>query len=645
MSKNISGLTIPALLWLGMALLHAQTRSTAPKTAPAQGSTPPAAQQPASKLPSQTAGSAHENAPLALPDLTASSDGIVIGGQRVPWGGSVTLYAKPNAAGGSAGSDDKAGNVIFQPSPSAGGVAKQGGLLKQKDVLHEQQNKLDSTVRDPAQPLSCRFPYAFTAQNIGGGPLPPSVFYLLSTEDGRGLAGGTSPNARLDPLGPGQQKKVSGEIDLPGGLHILRLALDHTRQLNELNRANNEFQITVNVNCGPSKDKAVTGAMAPSPKGPHMSATRNLVADIGGWEARVKARGLDPKDPNLSSKLAKLATESDRQFRSVRTVSALRILPLQRPSLINIPSQAQHLIPPANSRRALDSTMSQASNRRATAHVTQPFAIRNLLVNGQPTSELDGSRYDLHYEISGNWDKFFPVPTETTYDDTRDLGAASIDLGSCGVVDLGFFFFVPNSTDGIAMMLWPAFGVYQRSIPGNTKRPRPGVLTVNLATGPVSNAIKLTNVIPTPASAVASIAIAATNPHLTGDGGIGFQTSNIALAGNGDRVSTAPENQGGHGGSGTDIIGRGIYLMNGYTATARIVSAHSYMDAPNYSQPDDSYRGATIAQQPQSGRLETHVAWHYAAGESIDYVIEWELKGTYGVRPLSTMPRPGTCGD
>src|SRR5262249_54424814 len=324
MSGNISGLTISALLWLGMVPLHAQTRSTAPKTAPVQGSTPAAAQQPAPKLPSQTPGSARQSAPLALPDLTATSDGIVIGGQRVPWGGSVTLNSRPNVAGGSAGSADKAGNVVFQPSPSAAGVAKQDDLLKQRE------SKFDSTVRDPAQQLSCRFPYAFTAQNIGGGPLPSSVFYLLSTEDGRGLAGGTSPSARLDPLGPGQQKKVSAEIDLPGGLHILRLALDQTRQVNELNRANNEFQITVNVNCGPQKDKAVTGAMAPSPKSPYMSATRNLVADIGGWEARVKARGLDPKDPNLSSKLAKLATESDRQFRSVRTVSALRILPLQR---------------------------------------------------------------------------------------------------------------------------------------------------------------------------------------------------------------------------------------------------------------------------------------------------------------------------
>src|SRR5262249_58975705 len=140
--------------------------SRARKTAPARGRTPPAAQQPAPKLPSHTAESARQSAPLTLPDLTATSDGIVIGGQRVPWGGSVTLYPRPNA-GGSAGSDDKAGNVVFQPSPSAGGAAKQRDSLKQKDVLHEQQNKLDSTVRDPAQPLSCRFPYAFTAQNIG----------------------------------------------------------------------------------------------------------------------------------------------------------------------------------------------------------------------------------------------------------------------------------------------------------------------------------------------------------------------------------------------------------------------------------------------------------------------------------------------
>src|SRR5262249_60520569 len=113
MSGNISGLTISALLWLGMVLLHAQTRSTAPKTAPVQGSTPPAPQQPAPKLPSQTAGSAPQKAPLALPELTASSDGIVIGGQRGGRGGGGGLNSRGTAAGGRRGAGGEAGQVQF----------------------------------------------------------------------------------------------------------------------------------------------------------------------------------------------------------------------------------------------------------------------------------------------------------------------------------------------------------------------------------------------------------------------------------------------------------------------------------------------------------------------------------------------------
>jgi len=245
------------------------------------------------------------------------------------------------------------------------------------------------------------------------------------------------------------------------------------------------------------------------------------------------------------------------------------------------------------------------------------------------------------YLLRANWDQLFPARQNG---DVYNGAIAAVDLGDCGSVEIhvgvqdgSWARFPELGNDPSTLLL-----AHLASIPGN--HVTSGVLTVRVRSA-VSNPLQLAKVIPSRQTATAALGILAIDPHLSGDGGIGLQASHLALAGNGDRVSTAPENQGGHGGSGTDIIGRGIYLMNGYTATARIVSAHSYMDAPNYSQPDDSYRGATIAQQPQSGRLETHVAWHYAAGESIDYVIEWELKGTYGVRPLSTMPRPGTCGD
>jgi hypothetical protein len=112
----------------------------------------------------------------------------------------------------------------------------------------------------------------------------------------------------------------------------------------------------------------------------------------------------------------------------------------------------------------------------------------------------------------------------------------------------------------------------------------------------------------------------------------------------GPRVSTAPDYQGGSGASGVDELGAGVYLVNGYTATAKIVRAHSYMDAPGYSTASDAFRGATIQQQPQANRLLTKVAWSYAAGESIEYDVEWTFTGSPMKRPLSSMPKPA-CGD
>ncbi|HMF91347.1 MAG TPA: hypothetical protein VKL40_11945 [Candidatus Angelobacter sp.] len=645
MNREFSRLMIAALLSMGVVPLHAQARSTAPTTAATPQSVP-APQQPATKFPASAPG-AHASSPLALPDLTATSDGIVIGGQRIPWGGSVTLSLKS-----SAGADDKSGNVIYQPSAGAGGVAKQNDLLNQKETVRQRQEKLSGLAKDPTQlTSSCRFPYAFTAQNIGGGPLPPSVFYLLATEDGRGLAGGTSPDARLDPLGPGQQKKITGQIDLLPGLHTLRLALDQTRQVTELNRANNNFQITVNVNCAPVRDKAVDGALGPSSsKEQYMSPIRNLVADQGLWETRVRAKGLDPKDPNLRSKLASVAAQDTRVFTAQHQVSALHIVPATLPKVPTLPALRQSAStnfttarptappPPPAKPDSLASTLAEIKKSDAMVSVTPEirglfFLDVKMFSNREaekPTGEWDPTA--LHY-IVGNWDQLFP---QNRPRDARDNATATLDLGDCGRLDHELEGWNRGPTNAPRVLVIP------RSVPGN--HPQPGLLTVRVHTN-VSNSLQLTKVIPSQQIATASLAIAATAPHISGDGGIGLQPSHLALAGNGDRVSTAPENQGGQGGSGTDTIGRGVFLMNGYTATARIVSAHSYMDAPNDYQPDSTYRGATIVQQPQNGRLETKVAWHYAAGESLDYVIEWELKGTYGVRPLSTMPRSGTCGD
>ena len=77
--------------------------------------------------------------------------------------------------------------------------------------------------------------------------------------------------------------------------------------------------------------------------------------------------------------------------------------------------------------------------------------------------------------------------------------------------------------------------------------------------------------------------------------------------------------------------------------STKIFAAHSVLDAPNDNTPDNSYRGATVTQLPQSNRLQTTVHWHYGPAESLSYTIEWQLQGPGGQRPLMTMPLGGHC--
>jgi hypothetical protein len=98
--------------------------------------------------------------------------------------------------------------------------------------------------------------------------------------------------------------------------------------------------------------------------------------------------------------------------------------------------------------------------------------------------------------------------------------------------------------------------------------------------------------------------------------------------------------------TGTDTLGIGTYVVNGWTATAQISSVESYMDGPGENGSNDVFRSATISQQPAGGRLETKVAWSIQGGESISYTINWVFsKGPDFTRMVTTMPKQTTCSD
>jgi hypothetical protein len=135
------------------------------------------------------------------------------------------------------------------------------------------------------------------------------------------------------------------------------------------------------------------------------------------------------------------------------------------------------------------------------------------------------------------------------------------------------------------------------------------------------------------------VAVIDENGALAKDGGFGMTAANIQYRVPGlSRVNT-----GALPVAGMDVIGKGIALGPGVTATARIAAAHSVADIGADSSPDNAYRGASVTIQPNSGRLETVVAWHVEPQESLQYAVEWTFTGRPGQRPVLSMPLGKAC--
>ncbi|MDB5043191.1 MAG: hypothetical protein JWN27_3917 [Candidatus Eremiobacteraeota bacterium] len=135
------------------------------------------------------------------------------------------------------------------------------------------------------------------------------------------------------------------------------------------------------------------------------------------------------------------------------------------------------------------------------------------------------------------------------------------------------------------------------------------------------------------------VAVIDENGALAKDGGLGMTAANVEYRVPGlRRVNT-----GALPIAGEDVIGKGIALGPGVTATAKIVAAHSMADIGGDASPDNPYRGASVTIQPNSGRLQTVVAWHVEPQESLQYAIQWTFTGRPGQRPVLTMPLGKVC--
>ncbi|MBL8323401.1 MAG: PAN domain-containing protein [Rubrivivax sp.] len=339
--------------------------------------------------------------------------------------------------------------------------------------------------------------------------------------------------------------------------------------------------------------------------GIRMAAPRTAAA------ARLIGRGLDPNDPALETKLQALAVQAGT---GLATHGAA-----VRSTIVTPQSRVNRPLPPAGN---------TAPPPAATPEPPQ-------LPQAGPNAPLRLTRFGPvagGYEIP-DWNTVVPRNGIEQYRVMGHLGRVDtaelvLDLGTCGQVAFahdpsrpGEKFFLPKPVPGPASYQASAFVRNGKEVSARIPA------TVY---GDVQNI-------------VVTVPVTAKSPHLASPGGIGLSAQNVFTA-PGTRLSTTPDYRGGKGGSGVDVFGDRMNLLNGFSATARIVKARSYLDGPGYEAPMDAARGARIVLQPQGGRLNTRVEWFHAAGESIDYVIEWTFSGPLGMRPLATMSKQGHCG-
>jgi hypothetical protein len=379
--------------------------------------------------------------------------------------------------------------------------------------------------------------------------------------------------------------------------------------------------------------------------GPVTTLKRPAVAGLSdATKARLKGAGLDPADPGLATKLQAKLRGSEASFLGAH-VSSIRIAP-KKPQVSSARSMGGGA-PAGAASSAFGPTQGVGSGSR----------IRSMLENitlediysrgGTRVTEFDpygGYYYALVSSKSkggdGKWFCYCGAVTVT--------GPCGVNVSAQGQEVMGgVFVATDNGSHGNNLKVMPAAAgkdyFYVRLDQGGLNLgASPRNLTVSVKTDySVWSSISI-SARSQPVMATITLTIDAAPPFFTNNT-FGIGKSNGLFANPGATRLDPGTNPNASTG-GDDKVGVAVNLGPGWSVTGtKIVAAHSVLDAPNDSTPDNSYRGASVTQTPSSGRLETTVHWHYGAAESLSYTIEWQLQGPGGQRPLLTMPLGGPC--
>jgi hypothetical protein len=328
---------------------------------------------------------------------------------------------------------------------------------------------------------------------------------------------------------------------------------------------------------------------------------------------RLRAAGLDPKAPNFAALLkAKLA--------AVQPVAPLKRVPIvvSKPELHPI---TKRLNPGLYEHGVIVKTIvtSAPTTFQVIGFSTSPIGLPNFIavLDSSNKSLADASPIAASITIPGACGYSAQPSGNLIRWDDPVLGQSF--AASMGIPITSEFYYAWFN----GFQSGPALGATPRA--GQITFPGSGVVAAQF-TG-------------TFASSAYQVAIANAPPFLAASNALGLQANNTTFG----QASVTRFNNGTTDMTGDDIIGQGIAFEKTYTGSAVVVSASSVADVNGNSPADNSYRGASVTVQPQSGRLQTQVHWHIGPGDSLQYVIQWTFTGAAGQRAIPTLPLGGPC--
>jgi hypothetical protein len=350
--------------------------------------------------------------------------------------------------------------------------------------------------------------------------------------------------------------------------------------------------------------------------------------------ARIRAAGLDPQSPSFEAAVrARLAS--------------------QRAALAHIrPPAVKRLMP----KTVAASTLTKLANETHPASGDAPQHPTGPRSNDRPSTLTFIAAYDIGI-LGGNLVNLVVLPGSNALfaasPSTLPAGPASytINVPDCGQVvsptdgalvhtngfpsSLGGFVVPPPIPAGDSLYALSLNG----SGPPLAIGAAPHAMTVNYEADGMALTVTTLTVKSAEKDAQAFDVTVDQTGTVTSDGGIDLTPDNMVAG----QPGVTRFNETSTPMTGTDIVGLDVALGPGYTASAKIVSASSVADPPGNSDPDNQFRGATIAAQPANGRLQTSVDWHIGPYDSLQYVLEWTLTGPPGQRPALSMPLGGPC--